>query len=167
MSGRFQSEWLVGLNRNGWSLSIGMAGRIESEWVVAFNRNGWSLSIGMAGRSRSESVSTYCRSIRHSIDEGGSQATDTPRRRRISRKHDLAGDNRLESRLDTIHQHQIHIASKNLLKMEFQIHIIVERRKFEIHQDIDITPGMFLTAGDRAEETDLTDGKTSRELFFI
>ena len=32
------------------------AGRDRPEWVVAINRNGWSSSIGMSGRDQSESL---------------------------------------------------------------------------------------------------------------
>jgi len=49
-------EWVVHINWNGWSTSIGMGGPHQLEWVVHINWNGWSTSIGMGGPHRLESV---------------------------------------------------------------------------------------------------------------
>ena len=39
MGGRDRPEWVVGIDRNRWSRSIGNGGRHQSEMVVAISRN--------------------------------------------------------------------------------------------------------------------------------
>jgi len=52
-----------GLNRNGWTIWIGISGRVQPDWMDDLGRNGWTISPGIlthslrAASSASSSIS--------------------------------------------------------------------------------------------------------------
>jgi len=49
---RFAVAEVDGLDRNRWTIWIGISGRVQPEWVDDWGRNGWTLRPGLLSKQR-------------------------------------------------------------------------------------------------------------------
>ena len=68
------------------------AGRNRPEWVVAINRNAWSQSIGIAGRDHPDVVGVGAELLDHPGDDPLDLSGDAEDHARLQRLHGVLGD---------------------------------------------------------------------------